>query len=228
VIDAKREIAKFVAENSLAKDLGIGADVPLEMLRLREMMGPTQLPGKPFVNGLTIKDTCFLYTGKNLAIQLLDTPEPMQLKSHVLYYVQRWHPSTLTLGPCEELILLDNSTITDLREALASISGLGQASVSVARAGYTSSGGLSVLEAATELEWDKIPLTDTTTHLGNGPLFLRDCDVIVYKDLAEKAKELSITERQQLEKAATSTKGTRYTYSHHESALKIRKDRLDS
>jgi len=55
------------------------------------------------------------------------------------------------------------------------------------------------------------------------PLIVRSGDLIVVKDRTEPVKELSLQERQELEKAATAAKSARYTYSRHEAALKIRK-----
>lgn len=227
VADAKRELARLVAEHpQLPKELPA---ISPATLRLRELSSTSQIPGKPFVDSLTIKECCFLYNGKNLAIQLLDGPEPVKTKQHVQVYVQRWHPATLALDARDELILMDTSTITDLRLALEKHSGLAASSISIAKGSYAATDGLSILEAATELEWDKVALTEKETRLSEAPLYLRETDTIVFREIAEKAKELSIQERQQLEKEASAARGSRYSsYSHHETALKIKKDRLDS
>jgi len=143
-----------------------GVQISPERLRLREMYSPTQFPGLPFIDALKVKDCSFLYNTKNLAVQLLDEPEPYTSKQLLLIYVQLWHPSTLKLCRRVEAVLPEAVTVGEFRAWVAChFEGLAVEHIDLAKASRGYFSGISILEAATELEWGKLPETDTQTSV---------------------------------------------------------------
>ncbi|XP_063969963.1 ubiquitin carboxyl-terminal hydrolase 47-like [Lytechinus pictus] len=214
VLQSKKELLP-----ELKKKCGI--DVPLDRLRLRKKSWKN--PATIFLNDRIYEEDIPIFTNWEVFVELLDRPEQVQSSSQLALYVRRWRPSEMKLDPFEEVIL-DDTNVTDLKAALADISGIPVESIEFAKGRGTFPCEISLLEMNTDLEWEP-----RVTALNTWPLYITDDGtVIYYRDNREELKELQEDEKREIQKkenARLSKTGQKVTYSpRKERALKIYTD----
>ncbi|KAJ8777599.1 hypothetical protein J1605_014252 [Eschrichtius robustus] len=133
---------------------------------------------------------------------------------------RRWRPSEMKLDPFQEVVL-ESSSVDELREKLCEISGIPLEDIEFAKGRGTFPCDISVLDIHQDLDWN--PKVST---LNVWPLYI--CDdgaVIFYRDKTEELMELTDEQRNELMKKESSRlqkTGHRVTYSpRKEKALKI-------
>ncbi|ELV11214.1 Ubiquitin carboxyl-terminal hydrolase 47 [Tupaia chinensis] len=133
---------------------------------------------------------------------------------------RRWRPSEMKLDPFQEVVL-ESSSVDELREKLSEISGIPLEDIEFAKGRGTFPCDISVLDIHQDLDWN--PKVST---LNVWPLYI--CDdgaVIFYRDKTEELMELTDEQRNELMKKESSRlqkTGHRVTYSpRKEKALKI-------
>jgi len=207
---------KVMLANKLKED-GKGEHDP-KKLRLRELFSKS--PSAIYNNNATLKEsaTC-LYNGKALAIQELQEEETEKGEDHVVPFIQQFFPDKFELGPKVEMFLNEDMPIQDFKALLSEKFGI--KNVGIAKT-FASWPGADLLEIP-ELDWDRaIPnypgSSMKTGTISTSPLYLRDGDILFFRDNDVELKKLTADERKKLEK--TSTK-RRTTYHHKEEALTI-------
>lgn len=171
-------------------------------------------------------------------LEVLDRPEEKTSHLQIALYCRRWRPSSLTLEPFQEVILqptgnLRHHAIVDLKNQLASLSGLSPTSIQWAKPKGVFPYHTNVLEIHDGLDWDPAYVEQLHTSPAN---ITEDGAVIFYRDKYELPKKLSDKERSELQtkeaarlsvlKNGSSTSSTRSgsslrPYSRKEKALKI-------
>ncbi|XP_019508369.1 PREDICTED: ubiquitin carboxyl-terminal hydrolase 47 [Hipposideros armiger] len=146
--------------------------------------------------------------------------EKMKSMSQLAVLSRRWKPSEMKLDPFQEVVL-ESSSVDELREKLCEISGIPLEDIEFAKGRGTFPCDISVLDIHQDLDWN--PKVST---LNVWPLYI--CDdgaVIFYRDKTEELMELTDEQRNELMKKESSRlqkTGHRVTYSpRKEKALKI-------
>jgi len=181
-------------------------------------------PAKVFRGTGNIKNSSMsLYNGKTLAIQQLSEPEVVIGESDVVIFLQQWFPSKFEVGPKIEIVISENMTLVDFKQMLSNKYGITNVGISKPPGSFP---GPDILEIP-EADWDrKVPeysYSYTSIRLGtlgSAPLYVRDGDVVLFRDNDEIFKELTKEERRKLEKEAQARK-SRSGYHHKEEALTI-------
>lgn len=125
--------------------------------------------------------------------------EPPELKTNcsddqLVLFTRRWRPSQYSLDPIVELLVPDN-TGQDLRQKLSEASGIPADNIQVGKGRNTFPHEVSVLDISAELEW-----TRAEGPLDARPLnILDDGAMVYYRDKEERLKELTDSERSDLE-----------------------------
>jgi len=194
-------------------------DIEPKNMRIREMF--TRSPSTVYYDTKTLKESAnCLYNGKSLAIQELAEPECKSDDDDIIAFVQQFYPSKYSLGAKFEIKLREETPIEEFKQMLSTKFGI--AHVGIAKA-FGNWPGLDVLEIP-DLDWDHpvptyINSSVKTGTVGTAPLYLRDGDILYFRDNDEELKELTPEEKKALEKEAHKTKRT--TYYAKEEALTI-------
>jgi ubiquitin carboxyl-terminal hydrolase 47 len=197
-----------------------GIKGPLDHIRVRKKTWRN--PGTILLDDQVFDEDISIYANWEMFIEVLNGPEPLKTMSDMSLFARRWHPSTYTLDPFQEVVLKQSSPI-ELKEKVSEISG-----IPVERVEFTKGRGsfpceVSILEVQDELDWNQ-----TVTVLSVSPLYI--CDdgaVIYYRDSEEKPMVLSEERRREIQKeesARYAKSNTRYQHYRKEKALKIYTD----
>lgn len=105
-------------------------------------------------------------------------------------FVRHWKPSAYTLGPLQEVILVDNQVST-LKKCISELSGIALDNVDFAKVRSSFPCDMNVLEVEEESEWNP-PVTLVSQY----PLHITDDGVVLYfRDRTEELKKLTDKER---------------------------------
>jgi len=190
-----------------------------KFMRIREMF--TKSPSTIYPDGRTLKDSAnCLYNGKALAVQELPEPDQPKGEDDVAFFLQQWFPAKFETGTKLEMILREDMPIDQFKKSLSEKYNI--KNVGIAKA-YGSWPGPDLLEVP-DLDWDReIPRWSSsnivTGTLGSAPLYLRDGDILFFRDNDEEAKKLSTDEKRKMEKNSSTKK--RNNYYSREEALTI-------
>jgi len=185
-------------------------EIDPKFMRIREMF--TKSPSNIYDNRTLKENANTLYNGKSLAIQELPEPEQPKGEDDVGFFIQQFFPAKYEVGEKLEVIYREDTPIDEFKKFLSEKYGI--KNVGIAKA-YGSWPGPDLLEVP-ELDWDReIPRwgssTITTGTLGSAPLYLRDGDILFFRDNDEEMKKLSAEEKRKLEKTTTKKRNTYYS-----------------
>jgi len=205
-IDALRELlAEKLKE---AKQI----DIPPSHLRLREY---NYCPGKILRGNSLMSSYITVWSGSNhrLAIQELPAPEAVK-QGELTFFLQQWIPSKYELGPKSEISLPENMTTAELRQLLGEKHGIKNVGI----AEFVQWNSQETLEHK-EWPWER-DLLHPKSILCGAPLYIRDGELVIFRDNDEPVKELTKEERRKIEKDSQ-TRKSRTSYHHKEEALTI-------
>jgi hypothetical protein len=175
-------------------------DIPPNRMRIREIF--SRSPYKVYPDAAILKDACnYLYSGKQYAIQELDEEEPFKEKDSVVVFFQHFIPSTYEFGQRTELVLKEDMPIDDLKKLLSEKYNI--PNVGLAK-GYGSWPGADLVDVP-DLDWDRAPHSSYYSSskvgtIGSSPLYLRDGDIVYFRNNDEKLKQLTKEEKRKLDK----------------------------
>jgi len=178
-------------------------------MRLREMF--TKSPSTIYSDNRTLKDSAnCLYNGKSLGIQELPIPESLKKEDDVIIFIQQWFPSKYEVGPKVEILTTEETPIEEFKNMLSEKYNIKNVGIGKA---FGSWPGPSLLEVP-EIDWNReIPQFSAsikTGTVGTAPLYLRDGDILFFKDNDEELKKLTTEEKRKMEKEANSKKKSYY------------------
>lgn len=189
VYDLKVELAKKLNEEKKIQ-------VDPNFIRLREII--SRSPGKIFPTNATLKDTVHvLYNGKNLGITILDQPECIVSSKQISLFIIPWFPAKYQVGTKFEIIIHEDVLISDLKLFLSRRFRIPNVGLAKAHT-YP---GVELLDIP-GLDWDRpIPeyLSTRSGTLGSAPLYLRDGDILYFRNNDEPEKQLTKEEKKKLE-----------------------------
>uniref|UniRef100_A0AAX7U840 Ubiquitin carboxyl-terminal hydrolase 47 n=1 Tax=Astatotilapia calliptera TaxID=8154 RepID=A0AAX7U840_ASTCA len=194
-------------------------DLSIDRVRLRKKTWKN--PGTVFLDYHVYEEDISISSNWEVFLEVLDEPEKMKSMSQLAVLTRRWSPSTMKLGPFQEVIL-ESSSVEELKEKVClEISGIPLENLEFAKGRGTFPCDISVLEIHQDLDWN--PKVST---LNVWPLYICDDGAVVfYRDSTEEPLELSEDERNELMKKESSRllkTGHRVSYSpRKEKALKI-------
>uniref|UniRef100_A0A6J0TAK9 Ubiquitin carboxyl-terminal hydrolase 47 n=1 Tax=Pogona vitticeps TaxID=103695 RepID=A0A6J0TAK9_9SAUR len=195
-----------------------GLNLTIDRFRLRKKTWKN--PGTVFLDYHVYEEDINISSNWEVFLEILDGPEKMKSMSQLAVLSRRWKPSEMKLDPFQEVVL-ESSSVDELKEKLSEISGIPLENVEFAKGRGTFPCEISVLEIHQDLDWN--PKVST---LNVWPLYI--CDdgaVIFYRDKTEEVVELTEEQRNELMKKESSRlqkTGHRVTYSpRKEKALKI-------
>ncbi|KAF4523652.1 hypothetical protein B566_EDAN013246 [Ephemera danica] len=194
VADAKKQIL-----DELKKKHSI--DIPFDRCRLRKKSWKN--PGQVYYDNQRFEDSMCIVANWELFVQELpEAPAPRPPNAslpELVLFVRRWSPSTLTLGPFQEVELASTAG-EELRTKLAELSGIAAENIEIAKGQGSFPCDISVLSVNTDLEWNP-----PTNSLNSWPLnIFEDGHVILYRDSMESVKLLTAEERKEMERAENS------------------------
>ncbi|XP_062869247.1 ubiquitin carboxyl-terminal hydrolase 47 isoform X2 [Trichomycterus rosablanca] len=190
----------------------------IDRIRLRKKTWKN--PGTVFLDYHVYEEDINISSNWEVFLEILEEPEQMKSMSQLAVLTRRWCPTQMKLEPFREVVL-ESSTVDELKEKLAEISGIPLENLEFAKGRGTFPCDISVLEIHQDLDWN--PKVST---LNVWPLYICDDGAVVfYRDSTEEPKELSEEERNELMKKESSRllkTGHRVSYSpRKEKALKI-------
>ncbi|KAM5247639.1 ubiquitin carboxyl-terminal hydrolase 47 isoform 6-T6 [Ctenodactylus gundi] len=195
-----------------------GLELSIDRFRLRKKTWKN--PGTVFLDYHTYEEDINISSNWEVFLEILDGAEKMKSMSQLAVLSRRWRPSEMKLDPFHEVVL-ESSSVDELREKLSEISGIPLEDIEFAKGRGTFPCDISVLDIHQDLDWN--PKVST---LNVWPLYI--CDdgaVIFYRDKTEEVMELTDEQRNELMKKESSRlqkTGHRVTYSpRKEKALKI-------
>ncbi|XP_074086422.1 ubiquitin carboxyl-terminal hydrolase 47 isoform X2 [Macrotis lagotis] len=195
-----------------------GLELSIERFRLRKKTWKN--PGTVFLDYHVYEEDINISSNWEVFLEVLDGVEKMKSMSQLAVLSRRWRPAEMRLDPFQEVVL-ESSSVDELRERLCEISGIPLEDIEFAKGRGTFPCDISVLEIHQDLDWN--PKVST---LNVWPLYI--CDdgaVIFYRDKTEELMELTEEQRNELMKKESSRlqkTGHRVTYSpRKEKALKI-------
>uniref|UniRef100_A0A8C7XZB5 Ubiquitin carboxyl-terminal hydrolase 47 n=1 Tax=Oryzias sinensis TaxID=183150 RepID=A0A8C7XZB5_9TELE len=193
-------------------------DLSIDRVRLRKKTWKN--PGTVFLDCHVYEEDISISSNWEVFLEVLNEPEKMKSMSQLAVLTRRWSPSTMKLGPFQEVIL-ESSSVEELKEKLSEISGITLENLEFAKGRGTFPCDISVLEIHQDLDWN--PKVST---LNVWPLYICDDGAVVfYRNSTEETLELSEDERNELMKKESSRllkTGYRVSYSpRKEKALKI-------
>ncbi|XP_059471100.1 ubiquitin carboxyl-terminal hydrolase 47-like isoform X2 [Neocloeon triangulifer] len=191
VSDAKKLILKDLKKKN-------NVEIPLERCRLRKKSWKN--PGQVYYDHQKFEESMCLMANWEMFLQELPENWPQKTSEdslpELVLFVRKWSPSTMTMGPFEE-VELSTTTGQELKEKLSGMSGIPAENVGIVKAPGSFPCDISVLTVHTELEW-----ISATSNLNEWPFnIFEDGHVIFYRDNQEQLKELTAEERKELEKA---------------------------
>ncbi|XP_030188375.1 ubiquitin carboxyl-terminal hydrolase 47 isoform X3 [Lynx canadensis] len=195
-----------------------GLELSTDRFRLRKKTWKN--PGTVFLDYHIYEEDINISSNWEVFLEVLDGVEKMKSMSQLAVLSRRWRPSEMKLDPFQEVVL-ESSSVDELREKLCEISGIPLEDIEFAKGRGTFPCDISVLDIHQDLDWN--PKVST---LNVWPLYI--CDdgaVIFYRDKTEELMELTDEQRNELMKKESSRlqkTGHRVTYSpRKEKALKI-------
>uniref|UniRef100_A0A8C0SZG0 Ubiquitin carboxyl-terminal hydrolase 47 n=1 Tax=Canis lupus familiaris TaxID=9615 RepID=A0A8C0SZG0_CANLF len=195
-----------------------GLELSIDRFRLRKKTWKN--PGTVFLDYHIYEEDINISSNWEVFLEVLDGVEKMKSMSQLAVLSRRWRPSEMKLDPFQEVVL-ESSSVDELREKLSEISGIPLEDIEFAKGRGTFPCDISVLDIHQDLDWN--PKVST---LNVWPLYI--CDdgaVIFYRDKTEELMELTDEQRNELMKKESSRlqkTGHRVTYSpRKEKALKI-------
>ncbi|EPY74169.1 ubiquitin carboxyl-terminal hydrolase 47 [Camelus ferus] len=195
-----------------------GLELSIDRFRLRKKTWKN--PGTVFLDYHIYEEDINISSNWEVFLEVLDGVEKMKSMSQLAVLSRRWRPSQMKLDPFQEIVL-ESSSVDELREKLCEISGIPLEDIEFAKGRGTFPCDISVLDIHQDLDWN--PKVST---LNVWPLYI--CDdgaVIFYRDKTEELMELTDEQRNELMKKESSRlqkTGHRVTYSpRKEKALKI-------
>lgn len=195
-----------------------GLELSIDRFRLRKKTWKN--PGTVFLDYHIYEEDINISSNWEVFLEVLDGVEKMKSMSQLAVLSRRWRPSEMKLDPFQEVVL-ESSSVDELREKLSEISGIPLEDIEFAKGRGTFPCDISVLDIHQDLDWN--PKVST---LNVWPLYI--CDdgaVIFYRDKTEEVMELTDEQRNELMKKESSRlqkTGHRVTYSpRKEKALKI-------
>eukprot|EP00069_Balaena_mysticetus_P002251 bmy_04022T0 len=195
-----------------------GLELSIDRFRLRKKTWKN--PGTVFLDYHIYEEDINISSNWEVFLEVLDGAEKMKSMSQLAVLSRRWRPSEMKLDPFQEVVL-ESSSVDELREKLCEISGIPLEDIEFAKGRGTFPCDISVLDIHQDLDWN--PKVST---LNVWPLYI--CDdgaVIFYRDKTEELMELTDEQRNELMKKESSRlqkTGHRVTYSpRKEKALKI-------
>uniref|UniRef100_A0A8C2RWK8 Ubiquitin carboxyl-terminal hydrolase 47 n=1 Tax=Capra hircus TaxID=9925 RepID=A0A8C2RWK8_CAPHI len=195
-----------------------GLELSIDRFRLRKKTWKN--PGTVFLDYHIYEEDINISSNWEVFLEILDGVEKMKSMSQLAVLSRRWRPSEMKLDPFQEVVL-ESSSVDELREKLYEISGIPLEDIEFAKGRGTFPCDISVLDIHQDLDWN--PKVST---LNVWPLYI--CDdgaVIFYRDRTEELMELTDEQRNELMKKESSRlqkTGHRVTYSpRKEKALKI-------
>nr|XP_039253989.1 ubiquitin carboxyl-terminal hydrolase 47-like [Styela clava] len=225
------------AQQTVADELFKECEMKVDPEKIRLRKKCWRNPGKIFLETDVFGTDIIIASNPDIFLEILEEPEKKVSHTQIAVYCRRWRPSTLTLDRIEEVILdpdtNNHHSVEELKNKLAILSGLDAADIQ-----WTKPRGLfpchtSVLEIHDGLDWEPA----FVSYLGSASTSIsEDGAIIFYRDKNELVKELSDTERTELQqkeaarlsiaKSSTSagSKNSSTTirpYSRKEKALKI-------
>jgi hypothetical protein len=213
-------IAMSALRENLAKRMKEDKNIEVnpEHIRIREVFSKS--PSKVLRGNGTLKDALnVLYNGKSLAVQEIEGPEQAKSEDSLSLFVQQFYPSKYEVGQKVEMILTETTPISEFKKMIASKYDIKNVGIAKAPGLWP---GPDILDVPT-LDWDRqIPEYISSVQvgtLGTAPLYLRDGDILYFRDNDEPLKELSKDEKRKFEKEAQSKRRT--TYYAKEEALTI-------
>uniref|UniRef100_A0A672IEK2 Ubiquitin carboxyl-terminal hydrolase 47 n=1 Tax=Salarias fasciatus TaxID=181472 RepID=A0A672IEK2_SALFA len=193
-------------------------ELSIDRVRLRKKTWKN--PGTVFLDYHVYEEDISISSNWEVFLEVLSEPEKMKSMSQLAVLTRRWNPSTMKLGPFQEVIL-ESSSVEELKEKLSEMSDIPLENLEFAKGRGTFPCDISVLEIHQDLDWN--PKVST---LNVWPLYICDDGAVVfYRDSTEEPLELSEDERNELMKKESSRllkTGHRVSYSpRKEKALKI-------
>uniref|UniRef100_H2V6L9 Ubiquitin carboxyl-terminal hydrolase 47 n=1 Tax=Takifugu rubripes TaxID=31033 RepID=H2V6L9_TAKRU len=193
-------------------------DLNIDRVRLRKKTWKN--PGTVFLDYHVYEEDISISSNWEVFLEVLNESEKMKSMSQLAVLTRRWSPSTMKLGPFQEVIL-ENSSVDELKEKLSEMSDITLENLDFAKGRGTFPCDISVLEIQQDLDWN--PKVST---LNVWPLYICDDGAVVfYRNSTEEPMELSEDERSELMKRESSRllkTGHRVSYSpRKEKALKI-------
>nr|CAD7439732.1 unnamed protein product [Timema bartmani] len=168
----------------------VSTKLALEWCRLRKKSWKN--PGKVYLDSQKFEDIS-LFANWEMFLQELPGPEPATSSIQLLLFVRQWCPSTLELKPFDE-VLLDGTTISELKEKISALSGIPVENLELAKGQSSFPCDMSVLGIHTELDW-----APQTMTVDSWPLNIyEDGHVILYRDSREEVKQLTSEERKEI------------------------------
>jgi len=195
-------------------------EVDPKLIRIREMFSKS--PSTVFCDSKTLQESSkYLFNGKVLGIQELTEVECKNDEEDLVFFVQQYFPSKYQFGQKIEVNFREDTPIEELKEMISKRFDIKNPGIVKT---YGSWPGPDILDVAEHLHWDApIPNYPHSSFkpglLGTAPLYLKDGDILYFKDNDEPTKELTPEEKKALEKEANKTK--RNTYYAKEEALII-------
>jgi len=179
-----------------------------KFMRLRELMG--QYPSRVFANHKLLKDVSSLYISRPVAITQLDEPETVKSEDDLVLFIVQFIPSKYEIGTRHELVVSDNMTVEQFKMLLSEKYGVKNVGIAKASKFYP---GTDLLDIPSQ-EWDHVVPEYASSFkkgtLSTGPYYLRDGDIVYWRDNDEELKKLTDEEKKTIEKASMSKKSTRY------------------
>lgn len=184
VLDAKKELLPELAAKC-------ALEIPLNRCRLRKKNWRT--PGPILHDHKKFDDDIPMFANWEAYVEVLSAPEPVVSPNQLALFVRRWRPSTFQLEAFQEIIL-DSSSVDELKNKISEVSGIPPERVDFAKAQGTFPCEVSLLTIQKDLSWNP-----QATNLNSGPLYI--CDdgyIIYYKDRDEELKQLTEDERREI------------------------------
>jgi len=198
VLDLKKFFAEKLKEE---KDI----EVDYTKLRFRELSYKS--PGIVFTDAQALNKMTF-----QLCVEIMDQIEDKTDIEELSIFIKRWNPSTFTTDNVVAITLPKDADVDFLKRAISERYNI--ENVGLAR-NSSHWPGPEILEVP-DLRWDDIT---GTKILSDNPLYLRDSDIIFFKDNLEVEKVLTPEEKKKMEQAAQAKR--RQNYHGKEEALKI-------
>lgn len=202
------ELCETVAERMRAEGKG-GDAVDVGRLRLRDRL--SDHPGKIFHREGAVRDYVTVWRdGMQIAVEMLDAPEEL-VPGQLGLYVQRWNPSSFTVGPRAEVAVSEKATLVEMKEIFAAHSGIAAEDLEVLHCNMFN--GLDLLELPRE-KWEdlakKKPYTSYSNSysspapgsqsctVGASPWYCKDGALFLIKDTSEQEKSLTMEDKKKL------------------------------
>ncbi|CAH1119608.1 unnamed protein product [Phaedon cochleariae] len=191
-------------------------DIPYGKCRLREKSW--KRPRKVYFDDQKFDKDIVVTTSMEVFLQELAEVDKVTSKDQLVLFVRQWCPSTLTLRPFQEIVL-ESSTVEELKQKLSEASGIPADCVEVTNVKQAMPCELHLLEIHSDIDWNP-----NVTSLEQWPVSADDGSVFFYRDKREPLKELTAEERKSINQSENARLGKLSTKSYspgRERALKI-------